>query len=171
VGRKLALMVLTFVAGTPLAAQQGNEGGGIAAARKLFQQTAATYVRFAEAMPEEHYGFKPTPEVRSYGQILGHVANENYLFCASALGEPDPNRADFEKTTSKAELITALKAAFGYCEKAYALPESRAGEQATLFGNTGSRVWVLMYNVLHDGEHYGNLVTYLRLKGLVPPTT
>lgn len=148
-----------------------HHGGGIAAIQPLYERVKDLYIRSAEQMPEEHYGFRPTESVRTFGEILGHVANENYLFCAAALGEDDPNETDFEKTTSKAELLAAVKASFAYCDAAYHMSEARAMERATLFGNTGSRLWVLIFNVTHDSEHYGNIVTYVRMKGLVPPSS
>ena len=76
-----------------------------------------------------------------------------------------------EEMASKAELVEAVKASFAYCDKAYAMPESKAMEQTTFFGREGSRLWVLNFNVTHVAEHYGNLVTYMRLKGMVPPSS
>ena len=76
-------------------------------------------LRSAEKMPEENYSFKPTESVRSFGQVLGHVADAQYLFCSKALGETNPALKIEQTKTSKADLIAALKDAFAYCDKAY----------------------------------------------------
>jgi len=170
-----ALIWLTAALPCAAVAQQPAHGhgsmSGIAAVQRPYDRLKDLYERAAEPMPEEHYGFKPVPEVRSYGEILGHVANENYLFCAAAKGEENPNKADFEKTTSKAAMVQALKDSFAYCDPAYRMEEMKAMEEVTFFGSKGSRLWVLIFNVAHDSEHYGNLVTYLRTKGVVPPSS
>jgi uncharacterized damage-inducible protein DinB len=129
-------------------------------------------VAAAEKMPEENYSFKPTPDVRSFGQIVGHVADSQYFFCALATGEP-PQQKNIEKTkTSKADLVAALKEAVGYCQKAYAGMTDAQGAQMTKLMNFDmAKLTVLSVNTAHMDEHYGNLVTYLRLKGIVPPSS
>ena len=76
-----------------------------------------------------------------------------------------------EEMTSKAELVEAIKASYAYCDKAYEMPESKAMEQTNFFGRDGSRLWVLNFNAMHNAEHYGNLVTYMRMKDMVPPSS
>jgi uncharacterized damage-inducible protein DinB len=129
-------------------------------------------LKSAEKMPEEYYSFKPVDTVRSYGQIVGHVADAQYLFCSIALGEKNPG-LDIEHTkTSKADLIAALQAAFAYCDKAYdTMTDAMALQTIKLFDNDAPRLSALTVNNIHDMEHYGNLSTYLRIKGLVPPST
>jgi len=103
---------------------------------------------------------------------VGHVADAQYLFCSIALGEKNP-ALDIEHTkTSKADLIAALNTAFAYCDKAYdGLTDGKAVEIIKLFGNDAPRLSALTVNNMHDLEHYGNLATYLRIKGLVPPSS
>jgi uncharacterized damage-inducible protein DinB len=136
----------------------------------------------AELMPEADYKFKPAgtiPEVRTYGQILGHVANANYLFCGAAMGastaggERGPGGADYEKLATKAEMLKALAASFAYCDKAFAAVNDQNGGQAvtTLPIGPTTKIGALSFNASHDFEHYGNLVTYLRAKGMVPPSS
>ncbi len=129
-------------------------------------------LRSAEKMPEENYSFKPTEAVRSYGQILGHVADSQYLFCSMVLGEKNP-APKIEKTkTSKADLIASLKDAFAYCDKAYdGMTDASGSETVKLFGGDAPKLGVLQINNMHNMEHYGNLVTYMRLKNIVPPTS
>ena len=126
----------------------------------------------AEKMPEANYSFKPVPEVRSFGQLVGHLADSQYYFCALAAGETKPP-VDVEKTkTSKADLVAALKEAVGYCSKTYAaMTDSKGGEMVKLMNHDFARLTVLSGNTAHDYEHYGNMVTYMRMKGIVPPTS
>jgi uncharacterized damage-inducible protein DinB len=129
-------------------------------------------LRSAQKMPEENYNFKPTDTVRSYGQILGHVADAQYLFCSIALGEKNPDLKIEQTKTSKADLIAALNSAFAYCDKAYdGMTDASATQMVKLFGNDTPRLDALTVNSMHNMEHYGNLVTYMRLKNIVPPSS
>ena len=129
-------------------------------------------VRAAEKMPEENYAFKPTPEVRSFGQLVGHVADANYMFCAQASGEANPSK-DIEKTkTSKADLVSAIKDAVAYCSNAFdGMTDAKGSQMVKLFGFNLAKLTLFSLNTAHTDEHYGNMVTYMRLKGLVPPTS
>jgi len=123
-------------------------------------------------MPEQEYAFKPDPAVRSFGQIVGHIADADYLFCSIVLGEKNPS-PDIEKTkTTKAELTAALHNAFAYCNRAYdTLTDASANETVKAFGGERNKLGVLWFNASHNLEHYGNLVVYLRVKGIVPPSS
>jgi uncharacterized damage-inducible protein DinB len=129
-------------------------------------------MKSAEKMPEENYTFKPVDTVRSYGQIVGHLADAQYAFCSLALGEKNP-ALDIEHTkTSKADLIAALTTALTYCDKAYdGMTDASAAQTIKLFGNDAPRLSALTVNNMHDLEHYGNLVTYMRMKNIVPPSS
>jgi hypothetical protein len=125
----------------------------------------------ADQMPEADYAFKPVDSVRSFGAILAHVAGANYVFCAPARNEKSPYEEDhFEKSTkTKAEVIKALNDSIAYCDAAYtALTDKTAGEMIS--GST-ARAQRLISNAGHLQEHYGNLVTYFRIKGMVPPSS
>ena len=126
----------------------------------------------ARKMPEEQYGFRPTTDVRTFGQILGHIAEAQYIGCGSVRGETYTPH-DFEKTTTgKAELIRTLETAFSYCQEAWAkTTDAAVGDRVPFFGQPRSKLMVLDAGTSHVFEHYGNLVTYMRLKGLVPPST
>ena len=129
-------------------------------------------LRSADKMSEENYNFKPTDAVRSYGQILGHLADAQYLFCSIALGEQNPAPKIEQTKTSKADLIAALKAAFAYCDKAYdGMTDASGAQMVKLFGGDTPKLDVLTVNNMHNMEHYGNLVTYMRMKNIVPPTS
>ncbi|HWZ33744.1 MAG TPA: DinB family protein [Bryobacteraceae bacterium] len=140
-------------------------------ARQEFDEVRSFILRSAEKMPEESYSFKPAPRVRTFGQILGHIAEEQYLFCGTAKGEQ--RAADVEGTkTSKADLIAALREAFAYCDSVYdSLNDATALQVIGSGAKTRTRLKVLWGNTIQDNLHYGNLITYLRIKGLVPPST
>lgn len=125
-----------------------------------------------EKVPEDVLAFKPTPEVRSFGQIVGHVADSQFMICAIALGEKPP-QGDIEKTaTTKAALSKALAESTAYCDKALAgMTDKQGMEPVKFFFPNQTRALVLAFNVSHGFEHYGNLVTYMRLKGIVPPSS
>jgi uncharacterized damage-inducible protein DinB len=140
---------------------------------KIGQDTMKNWIiRSAEKMPEENYNFKPTADVRSYGQVLAHIADSQYVFCSSVLGEKNPNPQIEKNKTAKAEIIAELKTAFAYCEKAYVGLTDSAGSQLTNHnGMQMPKLFILTANIAHNAEHYGNLITYLRMKNIVPPST
>jgi uncharacterized damage-inducible protein DinB len=135
--------------------------------------TVSKYLaRSAEAVPDSSYAYKPVATVRSFGQLIAHVAGSQMMFCAATLGEPVPKEDDFEKRTmSKAELVTALDASNKYCARAYALPSAKLGGPIEMFGQHFTQGGMLVLNATHDNEHYGNVVTYMRMLGLVPPSS
>jgi uncharacterized damage-inducible protein DinB len=141
-------------------------------ARGFYGDMKAVLLRAAEKMQEADYGWKPNESVRTYGQVVGHLADANYLFCSIARGEKSPLRLVEQTLHAKADLVAALRESFAYCDKAYQeLTASSAFEVLDLFGTRTPRLGVLTANGMHSAEHYGNLVVYLRMKGLVPPTS
>ena len=174
---------MLLVAASPVLAQQQQGASGAAgavaanasinAAKSIWQLSSGFVARSAEQMPESLYSFKPTPAVRSFGQIIGHVADSQYMFCSAALGEKSPQTGSFEKdVTTKAALIKALKDASTYCDRAYAQNDVASAAPVTMFGTFNTtKMGALVMNAAHDYEHYGNLVTYFRLKGMTPPSS
>jgi uncharacterized damage-inducible protein DinB len=143
----------------------------VAALNPLYENIKGNIIKSAELMAEADYAFKPTPAVRSFGQLVGHMANANYAMCATAKGEASPAQQDFEKTTEKAALVKAVKDAFAYCDPVFTMPDASFAPMAELFGMKMTRLGFLILDVAHDNEHYGNMVTYFRLKGMVPPSS
>lgn len=141
--------------------------------KKAYGYLKDVLLRSAEKMPEENFNFKPTDTVRSFGQILGHVADSQYYFCSKVLGENNPALKVEQTKTSKADLIGALKDAFTYCDKAYdGMTDTSAMQTVRLFGGEDTlKKDVLTINNMHTVEHYGNIVTYLRIKNIVPPSS
>ena len=127
-------------------------------------------------MTEANYSFKPSPDVRSFGEILAHVAGASYMFCAAAKGEKSPFAEEaFEKTaTTKAAIVKVTNDAIAYCDGAYAAAtDATLGQMvANPFGSGQvPRATPLIGQIGHNNEHYGNLVTYFRIKGVVPPSS
>lgn len=136
----------------------------------------------ADKMPADQYDYRPVKEVRSFGEILGHVIDAQYFMCSSARNVPNPNGANLKpgepsNTTekskhTKAELTAALKEVFAFCDPVFdGLTDASMGDKVTMFGDARPKSTPLVLSVAHLWEHYGNLTTYLREKGIVPPST
>ncbi len=141
-------------------------------AKYMYGMTKDNVLKSAEEMPEANYSFKPVSTVRSFGELVGHVADAQYEFCAPVLGDGAKSPGIEKSKTSKADLIQALKEAFAYCDKAYdGLTDAHAADMIKFFGHDAAKLTILDFNSAHNDEHYGNMVTYLRIKGLVPPSS
>ncbi len=175
---RLFLVALACAALTALVFAQAQQppaapANPISTGSKTMFKIVTSYVtRAADKVSEDLYAFKPTPEVRSFGQIIGHVADSNYGICSAALGEKPPVEGIEKSKTAKADLVKALADSVAYCQKAFDnLTDANAGEVMSFFGQKMARVTILDFNSAHEYEHYGNLVTYMRLKGIVPPSS
>jgi uncharacterized damage-inducible protein DinB len=143
-----------------------------AGAKAIYNVVKTNVIKAAEKMPEENYSFRPTPDVRTFGQLIGHVADAQYIFCSMATGKVDMGPGVEKSKTTKADLVASLKEAFGYCDKVYdGLTDASAGTMVKFIRGDAPKVTVLDFNTAHADEHYGNIVTYMRLKGLVPPSS
>jgi len=168
----LLLTVISLLMASIALAQPPDLKSASGYPKMVQKQVTAWIERAAEKMPEEEYAFKPDPAVRSFGQILGHVADADYVFCSSVLGEKNPSPGIEKSKTTKAELTSALREAFVYCSRAYdALTDASANETVKAFGQERNKLGVLWFNASHNLEHYGNLVVYMRMKGMVPPSS
>ncbi|HEX9894978.1 MAG TPA: DinB family protein [Gemmatimonadales bacterium] len=148
------------------------QAGAVSGLGAVYGAGKGFLLRAAEQMPEADYSFKATPAVRSFGEIVGHVADANYMFCSTATGAANPKQgSSAEKLATKAELVQALKDAFAYCDQAYQIPDAKGVEPVDLFGMKTNRLGALAFNAGHNYEHYGNIVTYMRLKGMTPPSS
>lgn len=185
--KKSVLALLFCAAAAPLLAQEKTPASAPAAAaaapavpaadpamtglKVAWNRVKDITVRAAEKMPEEHYAFQPTPEVKTFGQFVGHVADAQYMMAGMILGEKPP-AVDAEKTKkTKAELVAALKESVAYMDKAFAVGDSAAAGPVKLFGMDTNKFAVIGLAIGHGWEHYGNLVTYMRMKGIVPPSS
>ena len=144
-----------------------------ASLKGLHHMTGANIMSTAEMLDEEMYAYQPTEGVRTAGQILAHIATAQYFICSTAAGEDNPNGENFEETaTTKADIVAALEVSFAYCDGVYdAMTDAQGAEARNIFGNDMAASGVLAFNSTHNYEHYGNLVTYMRMNGVVPPSS
>jgi uncharacterized damage-inducible protein DinB len=165
--------ILVVLATTSQLQAQATASPMVAEARTEWQAMIGFITKAAEQMPEAKYAFKPTPAVRSFGQLIGHLADGQNVICAAALAQPTTAaEGDIEnKVTAKADLIAALRASTELCTRAYAQTDAASTGMTKLFGQDRTRYAALVRNAVHDGEHYGNLVTYIRINGMVPPSS
>jgi len=180
--RLMALMCCLAALSQPAAAQTTDAAAfealspSLASVAKSMHATIRrNLAEAAVAMSADAYPFKPTPQVRSFAQLIGHVVDANYFFCAQAKGERPPSTTNHETVSDKAALVKALDDALAYCDAVYAATTDATFQQlVTVIGpapKQAGRGSVLMFNTTHNNEHYGSVVVYLRLKGQVPPST
>ncbi|MES2177048.1 MAG: DinB family protein [Gemmatimonadota bacterium] len=177
--RTTALLLLT-IAAAPVVAQTATPattktmatkaGSAVADIRSHWRTMSGYVLQSAVDVPEAKYAFKPTPEVRSFGELIAHVAGAQSMFCAMALGEKAPPE-DAVSAKSKADLIAAMKQSNQNCERAYAQSDASVSANVDVFGEQHTRLYALMMNATHDAEHYGNIITYMRINGMVPPSS
>ena len=151
-------------------ARAQNSNPLIAEAKQGYTGVKNNLVRMAEKMPEEHYSFQPTPDIRTFGQLVAHVADSQTRACSAVKGEQkQPNAAS---KTSKTDLEAAIKESFAYCDSAFdSITDATAVE--VLAGPRGkrSKLGMLVGMTSHSNEEYGYMAVYMRLKGLVPPSS
>jgi hypothetical protein len=127
-------------------------------------------LKAAEKMPEENYSFKTVPAVRTFGEMIAHVADVQTLLCATAKGEQ--KRGTAQGKTSKADLQKELQASFDYCDTVFKSMNDKDGSaQVKMFNRALTKLGVLNFAVAHDNEMYGTMAAYLRIKGIVPPSS
>ena len=151
----------------------GQTPGSLSAdARSAWTAISGNLVKSAEKLPEADYAFRPTASVRSFGELIGHVTDAHYAICSPISDEKRAPQGAEKTLKAKADLVAALKQSVAYCTAAAErLTDARAAETVKVFGRDMAQLSVLHMNIAHDNEHYGNVVTYLRLKGLVPPSS
>jgi uncharacterized damage-inducible protein DinB len=165
---RTSLITLTVLFAGSLSAQNA----ATADVKTLWGIVSVNLVKSAEKVPEESYAFKPSHDIRSFGQLVGHAADAAYMFCAAAKGEQRaPANVEKEKS-GKPELVAAIKDAVNYCNSVIdAMDDAKGMEKVKLFGFEMTRLGILNFNSMHSDEHYGNMVTYMRIRGIVPPSS
>jgi uncharacterized damage-inducible protein DinB len=167
--RLIAVPALLLALPTVSSAQQTL----VQSLKGLHDVTQQNIMATARELDATMYAFRATDEVRTTGQILAHIADGQFIFCSAAAGEANPHPDSFEQTaTTKAAIVAALGQGFAYCEGIYArTTDANAGRQVSFFTGPNTTAGVLASNSAHNYEHYGNLVTYMRLNGIVPPSS
>jgi len=144
----------------------------ITVSQKMYAVSKNDVLGSVDKIPDDMWSFQPTKEVRTVGQLFAHIADGQYEFCGVvAEGKSEPK--NIEKTLkTKAEIVPALKEAFAYCDAVYAkMTDADAAQLVTFFGMKITKLGAMDFNIAHNMEHYGNLVTYMRIKGIVPPSS
>jgi len=166
-----------FVLAGSLAAQNAPKAEAprsalIGTSQGFYSFAKRNILRSADKIPDELWSFRPTPEVRTIGQLFAHIADGQYEFCGMAVEGKVVDKGVEKSAKTKAEIVAALKDAFAYCDAGYAkLTDASAVELVSAFGQKATRIGILDFNITHTYEHYGNLVTYMRIKGIVPPSS
>jgi uncharacterized damage-inducible protein DinB len=166
----LVIGAASAAAQTPPPAAAGGPLSG--ALQRQYGNVKRNVTEAAEKMAEADYAFRPVDTVNTFGGFVGHIADANFAYCAMAAGEKNPSAGGLDKLTSKSELVAALGKAFAYCDGVYnALTDQKLTAMVKAGQGEQAAGGILFGNVSHTNEHYGNLVTYMRIKGLVPPST
>jgi len=146
--------------------------------RDMYTTLKSNFTKAADMFPESKYNWSPTPEVRTWAGLFGHVVDDNYIFCSPITGDTRPpllddngKPTDAAKDLKKADIVKMLADSFAVCDKAFTLVTSENMNDRITPTSRRSKIGALMYSVQHISEHYGNAVTYMRLNGLVPPST
>lgn len=166
--------LMTFAAGSALVFGQAKPAADplIRSSHTLFTNVSDYVMRSADKIPENLYAYRPTPEVRTIGQLFGHIADASNHICAAAIGGTQAPGSVEKTAKTKAELIAALKREFAACEAIYSkLTPSSALQTVEFEGMKLTRVAAMDYEAIHTSEHYGNLVTYMRMNKIVPPSS
>lgn len=167
---KIHSIVVTCALASALNLQAQIPASHIAEGKQLYTGIKNNLVAMADKMPEEEYGFKPTQDIRTFGQLVAHVADVQAAACSVASGQQ--KRVGAASKTAKADLVAALKASFDICDAAWeGMTDASAAETANFGPIKGSKLSVLEFNTVHSDEEYGYMSVYLRLKGVVPPST
>ena len=141
-------------------------------AQGQWKQASTNVLKAAQKMPAEKYDYKASPEVRTFGGFVGHVADAGVMFCAAVAGEKKAPPGAEKSMKTKEALVAALTESIAYCDKVYAgVTGPAALETVKFFGQDRTRAGVMFFNNMHTYEHYGNIVTYMRANGLVPPSS
>lgn len=166
----MKMLLLIFAAAAILLAQDNPFSGD---ARQSYALVKNSLLKAAERMPAEDYSFRTTPKVRTFAEMIAHVADAQLLMCQVVTGEKTTAQARFEKPkTDKTSLVASLQASFDYCDSVYASMTDQAGAApVTWFRWKMSKLGLLNWNIAHDNEMYGIIGAFLRIKGLVPPSS
>jgi hypothetical protein len=139
-------------------------------ARQTYGFIKTNVLKAADKMPEADYSFRTTPQVRTFAEMIAHVADAQMMMCGVVKGEPQTPSAGSK--TTKAELVAALQASFNYCDPVYDRMTDQAGAaKVKWFRWEMSKLGLLNWNISHDNEMYGIMGAFLRIKGIVPPSS
>jgi uncharacterized damage-inducible protein DinB len=152
--------------------QSPSENPQLASSKAFYDQVKGNILKSVDKMSEDKYSYRPTDEVRTYGQLLAHIADGQFFLCGITKdGKPQPRGIE-KSATTKEDILKALNEGFAYCDSVYAgLTDATAAATVPWFGQQRTKLSMLAFNIAHTMEHYGNLVTYMRINKIVPPSS
>ena len=167
----LSLGGLLAAQAAPQAAPPAPPAGVAAEAKTAYTGIKNNLTKMADKMSEENYAFKATPEIRTFGALMAHIADAQTMYCSMAAGEMKRN--DSSAKTSKADIVAALKASFDTCDAVFDKLTDASAAEGVRAGRGGqrTRLSVLWGMIAHSNEEYGYGSIYLRLKGVIPPSS
>ncbi|HZQ54935.1 MAG TPA: DinB family protein [Bryobacteraceae bacterium] len=159
-----------FVCAAVVQAQSSAALSVSAEVKHAYDSVKRNILASAEKVPDSDYIFKPAPAIRSFAEVFGHIASAQMHACAGVLGQQPPSST--VETNSKTNVVAALKESFDECDKAYdSLNDANTTSAVSSFRGQMTRLGALVGNLSHDNEQYGILTVYMRLKGIVPPSS
>jgi hypothetical protein len=168
----MRMLLLVAALAVSAAGQSAKSDPQVASAKAFYDAIKGLILKSADRMPEGKYEFKPAADVMTYGFMLAHLANAQFYQCSTAMGEQTIDKGYPQKLHAKAEIVAALKDGFAYCDAAYAkLTDASSAKMVNFFGAQRTILSGLYSNTTHMWEHYGNMVTYMRINGIVPPSS
>ncbi len=164
-----SMLMIVFAASTTLFAQQG--ASEVDALKAAYTSIKGNMQKAAEAMPEDQYGFQPTPDIRTFGALMAHVVDVQGRICALAAGSEAPPSAGSK--TAKADLVAAMKHSFEICDGVFDNLKETDSTKTVKMGRSDRNEFGLLWTLIiaHSNEEYGYASVYLRLKGVVPPSS
>ena len=141
--------------------------------QRAYNNLKANILKAADKMPAEDYSFRPTPDIRTFARVVNHVTEAQLHYCGALNGTAADTLPKVPpETADKTAIVAALQASYAACDKAYAaLTDDNLTQMLTLGPVTRTRIGFAWANVSHDNEQYATLALYMRLKGLVPPSS
>ena len=164
-------VVLSMMA-APIYCQESAANPQLTSAKAFYHMVRSNVLKAAEKMPEEKFSWRPTDDVRTFGQMVAHVADGQIFLCGTAREGTSRNNGVEKSAKTKAEIIKGLQDGFAYCDATYAeLTDAKSAEMVTFFGQPRTKLAMLSCNTAHTMEHYGNLATYMRMNKMIPPSS
>ena len=170
-GRSVVIAVFTLLTAGPALAQSFPPTSFLAPTKATWESTRGLVLGIAEIIPEDKYDFKPTPAVRTTREVLVHLIGENYFFFTKVSGDPLPSADRLKELKTRDEILKELRASYDYGAKVWdTLTDAKAQELVEGRNNQKVQRWSFILGAVQDNmNHYGNLVVYVRMNGLVPP--
>jgi uncharacterized damage-inducible protein DinB len=168
----LSLLLLVAMPAIPRKAMAQTANPVSSALRDILPGRQKNTIAAAEAMPADKFSYKPSPDQMTFGHLVTHMVDANYLLCSKAAGVNAPKPEEVKDTDAKDKLVAALKASFDFCSDTLAkMDDSKLGETTEGFGGKQvTHAWFSLVLASNWADHYAEAAMYLRQNGVLPPT-